>query len=321
MQNNVAEAILALTEKPMLATSAERFLILDRIKSEYPHLPQPLRMSKMLSILLREVSVPLEAYDLVAGRCVDRLLTGDEETRFAAFLRHPDCPNKATLYSSGHCTYSWDMVVKEGIPGMRKMAEDRLRSAKNEDERIFLVAILEIYDAITAYMLRYADAAEVRGMTAMARNLREGATEVPKHFASALQLLWTITFIDCAYITLNPTLTVGRLDQLLYPLYARDIASGELQEDEARAYITDYYCKHNLIMGRGEHQVGDETNSTTFQRICCFDAPQYMMLAGSDERGNLAVNRLINKSNNILSPSESFGSSGGFFCSSSHPIR
>ena len=292
MQNNVAEAILALTEKPMLATSAERFLILDRIKSEYPHLPQPLRMSKMLSILLREVSVPLEAYDLVAGRCVDRLLTDDEETRFAAFLRHPDCPNKATLYSSGHCTYSWDMVVKEGIPGMRKMAEDRLRSAKNEDERIFLVAILEIYDAITAYMLRYADAAEARGMTAMARNLREGATEVPKHFTSALQLLWTITFIDCAYITLNPTLTVGRLDQLLYPLYARDIASGELQEDEARAYITDYYCKHNLIMGRGEHQVGDETNSTTFQRICCFDAPQYMMLAGSDERGNLAVNRL-----------------------------
>ena len=303
MQHNVEEAILALTEKPMLATSAERFLILDRIKSEYPHLPQPLRMSKMLSILLREVSVPLEAYDLVAGRCVDRLLTGDEETRFAAFLRHPDCPNKATLYSSGHCTYSWDMVVEEGLPGMRKMAEDRLRSAENEDERVFLTAILEIYDAITAYMLRYADAAEARGMTAMARNLREGATEVPQHFASALQLLWTITFIDCAYITLNPTLTVGRLDQLLYPLYARDIASGELQEEEARAYITDYYCKHNLIMGRGEHQVGDETNSTTFQRICCFDAPQYMMLAGTDKEGKLAVNRLTELFAECIEPS------------------
>ena len=292
MQKNIGEAIAALTEKPMLATSAERFLILDRIKSAYPHLPQPLRMSKMLSVLLKEVSVPIEDYDLIAGRCVDRLLTDDEEARFTAFLRHPDCPNKATLYSSGHCTYSWDMVVEEGLPGMRKMAETRLQSAENEDERVFLTAILEIYDAIADYMLRYASAAEARGMTMVAHNLREGATEVPQHFASALQLLWTITFIDCAYVTLNPTLTVGRLDQLLYPLYSRDIASGILTEDEARAYIIDYYCKHNLIMGRGEHQVGDETNSTTFQRICCFDAPQYMMLAGTDREGRLAVNRL-----------------------------
>jgi hypothetical protein len=45
-------------------------------------------------------------------------------------------------------------------------------------------------------------------------------------------------------------------------------------------------------MGRGEHQVGDATNSTTFQRITNFDAPQYLLLAGTDRYGALAVNEL-----------------------------
>ena len=98
--------------------------------------------------------------------------------------------------------------------------------------------------------------------------------------------------MNCAYVTLNPTLTLGRLDQLLYPLYAADLAAGRLTREEAGALITDYYCKHNLIMGRGEHQVGDATNSTTFDRICNFDAPQYLLLAGTDQSGADAVNDL-----------------------------
>jgi pyruvate-formate lyase len=77
---------------------------------------------------------------------------------------------------------------------------------------------------------------------------------------------------------------------MLYPFYKADIEKGVLTREKAKEYITDYYCKHNLIMGRGEHQVGNETNSTTFKRILNFDAPQYLLLAGTDERGELAVN-------------------------------
>ena len=98
--------------------------------------------------------------------------------------------------------------------------------------------------------------------------------------------------MDCAYITPNPTLTLGRMDQILYPFYAADLAAGRLTREEAGDLITDYYCKHNLIMGRGEHQVGDATNSTTFDRICNFDAPQYLLLAGTDRQGKDAVNDL-----------------------------
>lgn len=291
-KENVLEAERALTEKPLLATTAERFLILDEIKSMHKELSHPRRFSWMLGELLSRVSVPLMPYDMIAGRTVDRLLTDEENERFCAFVRHADFPDGASFLSSGHATYSWETLVNIGIPGLRRMAEASLQATQNEEERDFLTAILEIYDAITAYMLRYARAAEEIGLSSVAENLRKVSHGAPDSFASALQLLWIVTLIDCAYVTENPTLTLGRLDQILYPLYKKDIARGVLTEDEARAYITDYYAKHNLIMGRGEHQVGDAGNSTTFCRILNFDAPQYLLLAGSDDKGNLAVNRL-----------------------------
>ncbi|MBE6702358.1 MAG: hypothetical protein E7585_02980 [Ruminococcaceae bacterium] len=291
-QVNVREAITALTEKPMLATSAERLLILNEIKSKGKELPHPLRFSAMLSKLLSRVSVPLEPYDLIAGRCVDRLLTAEEEQIFQEFRAHPDNPRQSrTFPSCGHCSYDWENLISRGLPGLREAALASLAEKTDEEERIFLRGVLEIYDAIRDFMLRYADAADEKGMTRVAKNLRKAATERPDDFYSGLQLLWTVAFINCAYITLNPTLTLGRMDQLLYPLYAADLAAGRLTREEAGALITDYYCKHNLIMGRGEHQVGDAKNSTTFDRICNFDAPQYLLLGGT-VRGEDAVNDL-----------------------------
>lgn len=292
MKQNIEEVRLALTEKPLLATAVERFLILDELKSSFKELPQPLRFSKILSILLSRVSVPVEAFDLIAGRYVDRELTDDEEARFAAYVAHPDYPARRLFWSSGHCTYSWDTLVREGLVGLRARTVLRLERAENDDQRVFLTAMIEIYDAIIAYVLRYAEAARAAGLTEMASVLVRIATDRPDSFASALQLLWIVTLINCAYISENPTLTVGRLDQILYPLYRADVERGVLTPERAKDYITDYYCKHNLIMGRGEHQVGDATNSTTFQRILNFDAPQYLLLAGTNERGEVAVNEL-----------------------------
>ncbi len=288
----IKEAVSVLTEQPMFATTAERFLILDKIKSEYKDLPQPKRFARFMRELLEDVSQPLEPYDLIAGRCVNRELSEEEEAAFQAFIHHPDYPPRQVMFSSGHCTYSWEMVIQSGLVGLRNEAAERLQKEQDTDKRIFLEGMVEIYDAIADYMLRYADKAQALGLNELAAALREGATEVPHSFYAALQLLWIITMINCAYITENPTLTVGRLDQFLLPLYRQDIAAGRLDEERAAELITDYYCKHNLIMGRGEHQLGDETNSTTFKRILNFDAPQYLLLAGTDGRGEPAVNEL-----------------------------
>lgn len=292
MNVNIKEAERALTEKPLLSTASERFLILNEIKEKDKDLPQPTLFANQFKELLSRVSTPIEEYDLIAGRMVDRELTESEEKEFQEFLRSPYYPGKKAILNSGHCTFDWQTVVDEGLEGLTDRARRSMEKAENEDERIFLSAMIEIYTAISEFMLRYAKAAEEKGMTEVAQRLKRAACGRPQSFEDALQLLWTIAFINCAYITENTTLTLGRLDKMLYPLYENDIKKGILTRERAGDLITDYYCKFNLTMGRGEHQVGDASNSTTFKRILNFDAPEYLLIAGTDEKGESAVNPL-----------------------------
>lgn len=289
MTKNVAEAIAALTEKPVLSTSAERVFILDEIKSEKKDLPQPLRFAFTMQTLLGRVSVPVAPHDLIAGRALDRLLTNEEEKRFKEYNDSPDNPNKVVLFDSGHGCYDWQAALDLGLGGLIAKAEERKKTA-TPDQTVFLDGIIGVLGAISDYIARYADEAERCGKPDLAATLRSVVSDPPQSFRAALQLLWIIALIDCAYVTPNPTLTLGRMDTLLYPYYKNDIRNGTLTRDVAKDYITDYYCKHNLIMGRGEHQVGGE--ATGFNRMCNFDAPQYMLLAGSDENGNCAANEL-----------------------------
>ena len=75
LQCNINEAITALTEKPMFAADAERILIAYDLMGEDSSMPQPVRFARALSAILDRVSVPIEEYDLIAGRVVQRELT------------------------------------------------------------------------------------------------------------------------------------------------------------------------------------------------------------------------------------------------------
>ena len=79
------------------------------------------------------------------------------------------------------------------------------------------------------------------------------------------------------------------MDELLLGYYRHDLATGEPHAGGSRALITDFYCKNNLILGRGEHQMsGDSTQSTGWERNLTYDAPQYIVLGGLP-RGWLAA--------------------------------
>ena len=198
---NIAEAERALTEKPLRSTAAERFLILNEIKEKGKELPQPRQFAYQLTELLSRVSTPIEEYDLIAGRLVDRVLTDTEESEFESYLKSPYYPSKRAFLNSGHCTFDWATVVEEGLSGLTERAKRALTYAENEDERIFSQSMIEVYGAISAFLHRYAEAAEKKGMSEVADRLRRNAVQTPASFADALQLLWIIAFINCAYIS------------------------------------------------------------------------------------------------------------------------
>ena len=131
LSQNIQEAVLALTQKPLRATSAERFLIYDEIKGKNKDAPQPVRFARMLAELLDRVSTPVAPHDLIAGRCIDRELTADEEARFQAYLASPDYPHRAVIFNAGHCEFSWGDLACEGLDGMRNAARSALSATQS----------------------------------------------------------------------------------------------------------------------------------------------------------------------------------------------
>lgn len=292
MQTKIQEAVSALREKPVFSTFYQRVELSDLLKNSYLDKPQPIRFGLILHDFLQKVNVPVKKDDLFIGRLETKELSAEEEENYQKFLRDGNNIYKTAIFSNGHCSFDWERIVNLGLDGCGEVIGARLTRENDADKRDWLTGAELVVKAISAFIERLSCITGEMGMDEASSVLKNVAHGKPSTFYEALQLHWIVTFINCSFVTSNPTLTLGRMDRLLLPYYRKDIENGTLTPDRAKQLITDYYCKHNLNMGRGEHQLGDQTNSTTFNRILNFDAPQYLLLAGTDDQGVGVVNEL-----------------------------
>lgn len=286
------EAIDALTKKPIITYSSERVRLWSAIAKEVAEIPsQPLKFGTALTRFLSQVSIPVKDTDILIGRMVEESFTPEQEDVFRKtyineYLRKEGLPK--FMIENGHQSFRWRDALNKGLPAMKKDAEKWLKiheSAGDTEKSNFVRGAIMIYDAIIGFINRCADAADKNGLRESAEACRKAASGAPDTFHSALQLVWSIEFIFCAYISHNPTLTIGRLDLFLNDIYEKDIASGNLDKDFARLLIDEFYAKNNLIMGRGEHQISSRNESETctgFHRILAYDSPQYLIISGTD---------------------------------------
>ena len=288
----VDETLKSLTEKPMKSTTYERAVLLKEADDLYAHLPQPLRYGKVYCHFLQHCSLPIKDTDLLLGRVPEKVLSEEEERVFQT-LRTVNLARPQWLNDGGHTSLWWEGLIKYGLTGLRRQASEELakRTAggTTEESRLqFLQGMILVYDALLLYLLRYADAAEKEGMAEAAAICREVAAHEPRTFRQAMQLLLAVQIVYCSYVAANPTLTMGRADYLLEELYEKDKEAGRITADDARLLILDYYCKHNLILGRGEHQMSMECEEsyTGWDRNLTFDAPQYLLLGGRRRDGS-----------------------------------
>jgi len=298
----VDEAIWNLTEKPINTATMERIRLFGQADRHVGDMTsQPRKFAAGVRYVLDRITQPVQPYDLLMGRITEEI-SGETNEAYMRELsgryahgRNFVWPMPPWMYDRGHTSFYWKDLVGRGLCGLRERAikEKMRRESENADIETldYLQGIIEIYEAIQAYLRRYADAAEAAGLHEAAEACRNGADRAPETFREALQLIWTVEFIFCSMLCGNGTLTLGRVDQLLYPLYERDLKEGRLTREQAGLLILDYYCKNNVIMGRGEHQMGNSI-ATGFHRNLAYDSPQYMILAGSDGQGNLLANDL-----------------------------
>jgi len=184
----------------------------------------------------------------------------------------------------GHITPGLDDIISQGIAGIRSRIEDRMTGPESREQKLFWESALLSCDAILAYSERYRKAAEALADTEddpeKARQWQESADiliRVPEYPATTLREAMQSFWIAYILVTLEMGgccpgggLGLGRMDQFLYPYYARDIANGVLTREEALELMelfllcfrhVDYYTPHQLYTPGSQSSIGGVTPS------------------------------------------------------------
>ena len=198
----------------------------------------------------------------------------------SAVLNHMQMGADSGLYgrwNSGHLICGYERILQVGVSGI--LQECKLTKeafSKEEDAQ----AMMECMEALQEYILRYEKAAELTAENTKDPLLREKIVRIketcrriafhpPASFFDAVSLVALVhDAINCESKT--GSLSIGRLDQWLYPFYQQDIESGALTAAEAEELIYALWLKFaTLISG--------------FQNVT---------LGGCDPQGNFVGNEL-----------------------------
>ncbi len=156
-----------------------------------------------------------------------------------------------------HVAVAYADLLRLGLKDYEARARDCLEKldlsdCKNLKKSYFYRAILITVDAVRAFAARYAGLAEEQSESAaperagelreMARILRKVPYQPADTFQEAVQSLWLVHLV--LQIESNGhSLSYGRMDQYLYPYYARDLAEGRITEDSACELMTNLWLK------------------------------------------------------------------------------
>jgi formate C-acetyltransferase len=159
----------------------------------------------------------------------------------------------------GHIIPNYPKVLRVGFRGIVAELEEKLKRARGRKRKGFLGALIVSCQAAAVLASRYAAEAErlaaaetddsrreeLRQIAAICRRVPWNPAE---SFREALQALWfTHMLVMAAESYPGAGLSLGRIDQYLYPYYERDIASGQMKRDEARELLQCCWIKHNYV--------------------------------------------------------------------------
>ena len=160
----------------------------------------------------------------------------------------------------GHLAMDYDKLMKIGYNGLIANAQKAFAKLSKRDpeygeKRDFYEAMIIMLEAAKKYITRYAvlasekaavetDAARKQELEKMAENCHQIAGGVPQTFWQGLQLFnfaTTLTQIEGN----GHSISYGRMDQWLHPLYEASMQSGEITKEFALELIEVQFVKMN----------------------------------------------------------------------------
>ncbi|HOD27808.1 MAG TPA: formate C-acetyltransferase/glycerol dehydratase family glycyl radical enzyme [Syntrophales bacterium] len=203
-------------------------------------------------------------------------------------------------YGIGHFTMNHPRILREGLAGTIADARARceaLAPAERAGEKgLFYDAVIRSLRAAVAFANRYAALARALAVEAASParraellDIADICERVPEHpartFAEAVQCVYFIHLISQIESGGN-SISLGRIDQILYPYYAADLADGRVTPEAARERLAFLFIKTNEIWNVLEEAFipgGEGTEGKTTQNVT---------VGGMDARGEDATNAL-----------------------------
>ena len=155
-------------------------------------------------------------------------------------------------WESGHILPGYHLVVRRGYGALIQEGEAALKAADAE-HRPYVEAMLMCNRAAAAYIRRYEEKAAAMAaeeenpeyrtqLQRIAESCHQIAEGTPRTFLEAVQLVWFTH--ELLYAENEPaSISLGRLDQTLYPFYQRDVEAGRLTWEEASDLIDALWIK------------------------------------------------------------------------------
>lgn len=188
-----------------------------------------------------------------------------------------------------HSVIGYARVLEKGFDGLSeeirsKVAATTPVTAQDWQARMVMESMLVVAEAAAEIGKRYAD--KVRALRASCDDPVRGAElaeleavarQVParpaRTFREAVQSLWFAHTINTWEDGINAN-SLGRLDQILYPYYQRDIDAGRLTREEAYELLCCLWIKlyrdydvQQVVVGGVDTEGRDATNELTYMML------------------------------------------------------
>jgi formate C-acetyltransferase len=195
----------------------------------------------------------------------------------------------------GHFFPGHENVLKTGINGLIEKTMRSLDKNSNDiDKKNFLESVIILLNAVNKFILRFSILAEEMGkketnparqeelyeMSEICNNI---SSKPPKNFKEAIQLIY-LTHLISGLEDGGFAISVGRLDQYLYPYYLNDIKEGKITIDKVQFLIECFFIKLSTLW-----------NYVISKGVVAVEGPpiaQNVVIGGLDRKGNDATNEL-----------------------------
>ena len=201
-----------------------------------------------------------------------------------------------------HVAINYPRLLKTGFKGILELVNEKVRrfeeikdyAPEDIEKAQFYKAAKIAAQAIIKFGKRYAAKAEELADKENNEDRKEELLEIakickkvpenpPETFHEALQFVW-LTQVALHQENYEQAISMGRVDQYLYPYYVKDLEKGTLNRDKAVELVACFLIKANELVPL--------FNSLVMEYFAGQPINMSITLGGTDENGNDAVNEL-----------------------------